>query len=346
MTRRGKSSMGNLAWRVRHRAAGVSPRQRARPPSPNQNRPPQGGQPGERGVPVEKSAPSRATTGEEFLVRHAAMEAAARESSAVQSITDPPPSGNPASAGLPQGDAGPLAVTAGVSQPPGPPLQAGGEVVESHAPQQSAFGNHDPTGRRERPVPGVGGRACASDPAFVPESLGEVRVELVSVRDELHLRLSRSASVRDAMESGSDALRNALAKDGVNLIRVTVSATVRPPRATAVSGRGHGPMTAGFRYAGLAACRIATRRRPARVMVARAAWHEGKLSVTHDLSGRAACTQLDNPTKGAMYERARCRSSKFRRRPEPQSHGTPAASELQAMSNARVAHVLKKADWS
>jgi len=59
---------------------------------------------------------------------------------------------------------------------------------------------------------------------LVPESLGEVRVEIVSVRDELHLRLvSGNASVREAMEQGSETLRSALARDGVNIIRVTVA---------------------------------------------------------------------------------------------------------------------------
>ena len=252
-------------------------------PLPNQEQAsPQGGQPGDRGVPVEKSAPSRATTGEEFLVRHAAMEAAARESSAVQSITDPPPSGNPASAGLPQGDAGPLAVTAGVSQPPGPPLQAGGEVVESHAPQQSAFGESmtQLAVKSVRYLVSEGERALRI--RLVPESLGEVRVELVSVRDELHLRLvSGSASVREAMESGSDALRNALAKDGVNLVRVTVSADGAPSQGnSSFAGRGQwADDQPASRYAGPAAQPYRDPETAGAGHAARAAWHEGKLSV-------------------------------------------------------------------
>ena len=75
---------------------------------------------------------------------------------------------------------------------------------------------------------------------LVPESLGEVRVEIVSVRDELHLRLvSGNASVRDAMEHGADMLRNALARDGVNIVRVTVASDGGPPEDYgSFSGRG------------------------------------------------------------------------------------------------------------
>lgn len=82
---------------------------------------------------------------------------------------------------------------------------------------------------------------------LVPESLGEVRVEIVSVRDELHLRLvSGNASVRDAMEHGADMLRNALARDGVNIVRVTVASDGGPPEGygdssggDAADGNGH-----------------------------------------------------------------------------------------------------------
>ncbi len=252
------------------------------PPADQEQASPQGGQAGERGVPVPKGAPSQAAAGEEFLVRHAVMEAAAQDASAVQSMTDPPQAANPASAGLPQGSAGPLAVTASVSQPAGPPPQAGSEVVESHAPQQSAFSESmtQLAVKSVRYLVSEGERALRI--RLVPESLGEVRVELVSVRDELHLRLvSGSASVREAMETGSDALRNALARDGVNLVRVTVTADGAPSQGHG-SFAGRGPWAdgqPGSRYAGSSAQTYRDPETASAGHAARAAYHEGKLSV-------------------------------------------------------------------
>lgn len=117
---------------------------------------------------------------------------------------------------------------------------------------------------------------------LVPESLGEVRVEIVSTRDELHLRLvSGNPAVREALESGSEGLRNALARDGVHLVRVTVSADGGAHDSQGgLSGRGswsdnhHSPRHSGsWPDSGAQGWTVTERR------AERGAHHEGSLSV-------------------------------------------------------------------
>ncbi|MEA3365487.1 MAG: flagellar hook-length control protein FliK [Candidatus Hydrogenedentes bacterium] len=110
-----------------------------------------------------------------------------------------------------------------ISQHSGTP-QAASEIPEYPAPRELAFRDSmaDLAVKSVRYLVSEGEKSLRV--RLVPESLGEIRVEIVSVRDELHLRLvSGNASVREAMEKGSETLRSALARDGVNIIRVTVA---------------------------------------------------------------------------------------------------------------------------
>jgi flagellar hook-length control protein FliK len=73
---------------------------------------------------------------------------------------------------------------------------------------------------------------------LVPESLGEMHLEISSVRDSVVVRLvSQNPVVREALEAQLPGLRDALAREGIDIERVTVSADV---------GAGHqGPNSEG-----------------------------------------------------------------------------------------------------
>ncbi|HPG67898.1 MAG TPA: flagellar hook-length control protein FliK [Candidatus Hydrogenedentes bacterium] len=60
---------------------------------------------------------------------------------------------------------------------------------------------------------------------LVPESLGEIRVEVLSQDDRVHVQLRvESEAVRHALSGDLQALRDALARDGIDVGRVTVAA--------------------------------------------------------------------------------------------------------------------------
>ncbi len=173
------------------------------------------------------------------------------------------------------------------SPAPGTPAQTSasntpGEVVEYHIPREAAFRDSmtDLAVRSVRYLVAEGERSLRV--RLVPESLGEVRVEIVSTRNELHLRfVSNSPSVRDAMESGSEGLRNALLRDGVNVVRVTVTADGGPSQGHgSLTGRGHwsdGHTT--YRYAGPSHEAYGGSEAAASASLMRNAYHEGVLSV-------------------------------------------------------------------
>ncbi|HOF42163.1 MAG TPA: flagellar hook-length control protein FliK, partial [Candidatus Hydrogenedentes bacterium] len=178
----------------------------------------------EPGFPDPKNAmESRPRVLEESLVQLSTSETVESDISDAPPVQDAPSSAEPASANHSSAGAGPVAIPAGASQAAGP-TPAGVEVVEFHASPEPALRDS----LAELAVKSV--RYLVSEDKrslrirLVPESLGEVRIELVSTRNELHLKLvSGSASVREAMESASDALRHALTKDGVHLVRVSVA---------------------------------------------------------------------------------------------------------------------------
>ena len=71
---------------------------------------------------------------------------------------------------------------------------------------------------------------------LVPESLGELHVEVNSRKGEVSVRLvSASPVVREALEAQTPGLREALTRDGVNLSRVDVSANMAPDSGTGSS---------------------------------------------------------------------------------------------------------------
>ncbi|HIJ74524.1 MAG TPA: hypothetical protein HPP83_10530 [Candidatus Hydrogenedentes bacterium] len=59
---------------------------------------------------------------------------------------------------------------------------------------------------------------------LIPESLGELRLEVSTSDDGVHVRLfAANATVREALDTQSDALRQALARQGIDVARVIVS---------------------------------------------------------------------------------------------------------------------------
>ena len=57
-----------------------------------------------------------------------------------------------------------------------------------------------------------------------PPALGKLQVEVVSTKDALHVRLvSGNVAVREALESQVDGLRDTLARDGLDVVRLTVA---------------------------------------------------------------------------------------------------------------------------
>ncbi|MGI6458606.1 MAG: flagellar hook-length control protein FliK [Candidatus Hydrogenedentales bacterium] len=236
----------------------------------------------ELGFPDSKGlVESRSEVLEESPGRLSAPETVEHENSGAAPMQDAPTSAEPASVNPSSAGAGPVAIPAGASQPAGP-TPAAVEVLEFHAPPEAAL--HDSLAQLA--VKSV--RYLVSEDKrslqirLVPESLGEVRVELVSTRDELHLKLfSGSASVREAMENASEALRHALTKDGVHLVRVSVAGD-----GAVSSGQGGFPErgawahdSPGHRYPGSSARSYGNpdAHRPGPAI--RAAYHDGKLSV-------------------------------------------------------------------
>ena len=62
---------------------------------------------------------------------------------------------------------------------------------------------------------------------LIPESLGELRLEIRSAGDELSVRmLAANATVRDALETQVHGLREALAREGIQVHRVEVSTSM------------------------------------------------------------------------------------------------------------------------
>ncbi|GMV99639.1 MAG: hypothetical protein AMXMBFR84_07780 [Candidatus Hydrogenedentota bacterium] len=72
---------------------------------------------------------------------------------------------------------------------------------------------------------------------LVPESLGEVHVEVTSQREALVVRMSSpNAGVRDVLQNQVHLLRDALLQSGVDVSRITVTAEAAPQQ-------GHNPNT-------------------------------------------------------------------------------------------------------
>lgn len=75
---------------------------------------------------------------------------------------------------------------------------------------------------------------------LVPESLGEVRLEVTTSRDEISVRMaSASPGVREVLQQHLSSLRDALAQDGVHVAKVSVSVDLNQSHAPSDGGR-HG----------------------------------------------------------------------------------------------------------
>jgi len=183
----------------------------------------EGSQPASGGLSESQSAPAPSSKVGEFLACYLDTEKAAEEPPVARSALEMPHAGT-------QRVLHETPLVAASSQPtPGASrdlgiVHAAGDVAEYAVPRELALRDS----MTELAVKSVRYLVSEGEKSLrvrlAPESLGEVRVEIVSVRDELHLRLvSGNPSVRDAMENGSEGLRNALARDGVNVVRVTVS---------------------------------------------------------------------------------------------------------------------------
>jgi flagellar hook-length control protein FliK len=75
---------------------------------------------------------------------------------------------------------------------------------------------------------------------LVPESLGEVNLEVRSSRDEVSVRMaSASPIVREVLQQHLPSLRESLAQDGVHVAKVSVSVDLNQSHAPSEGGR-HG----------------------------------------------------------------------------------------------------------
>ncbi|MFO7975981.1 MAG: flagellar hook-length control protein FliK [Candidatus Hydrogenedentota bacterium] len=175
-----------------------------------------------------KGAPPQTPKLEEFLVRHPEWKPVDAskvvvESSVVRSVPETPHIEMPRVPTETPLAQQPLEAASRISQPSGT-APAAGEAMEYSPTRNLALRDSmaDLAVKSVRYLAFEGEKSLRV--RLVPESLGEVRVELVSVRNELHLKLvSGNGAVREAMEQGSQMLRNVLARDGVNIVRVTVT---------------------------------------------------------------------------------------------------------------------------
>lgn len=81
---------------------------------------------------------------------------------------------------------------------------------------------------------------------LVPEHLGELKLDVTSSGDVLSVRVaSASAPVRQAIESQLHVLREALARDGFDQLRMTVTSSQNGSADGDTSHSGFGPYSRG-----------------------------------------------------------------------------------------------------